>query len=303
MRTKVTAGTLAALAIVWGPQVAFPQDVYVVLVHTHFTVTGPDGRIVTTLGRDDLTVYDNDVPQQVADFGQRVEAPVSVAVLVDRSQSVSDRFSFLASAATAFVHAALRHESDRGLVVGFDSKVYLLQDWTKDPSLLAGSIQRLSAAGGSSIFDAIFKTCRDKFDITGTRQNVLVLVTDGEDTTSVATFEQALQMAVLSRAVVYVVAVRAEQSMNPRELQGRRVLSQLAELTGGRLFYPDEQTPDGLGALFDRIQEELRSTYTLTYYHDVAPDNSFHRIRIQPADPSLVVHAPRGYYARGLPTP
>ena len=299
MRTSAVMVAFVALATVCGARVlAFRQDVYVTLVHTHFTVTDPQGRLVTTLGRDDVKVYDNDAAKPLADFSRHLDAPVSVAVLVDRSQSVSDRFSVLASAATAFERSVLTGPDDRGLVVAFDSKVYLLQDWTSDAARLAARIERLTSAGGTSMFDAVYKTCRDKFEITDTRRNALVLVTDGEDTTSLATLDQALQMATISRVAIYAVGIRAEDSLSTRDLQGHRVLSRLADLTGGRVFSPDGQAPTQLDGLFARVEEEIGSSYTLSYYLDVAPDRSFHRIRIEPKDKTLAVHAPSGYYAR-----
>jgi VWFA-related protein len=293
---------IVGLAAVCAPRLAaIRQDVYVTLVHTHFTVTDAQGRLVTTLGREDVKVYDNDAAKPLADFSRHVNVPVNVAVLVDRSQSVSDRFPLLASAATAFGRSVLKGTDDRGLVVAFDSKVYLLQDWTDDAAQLAASIKPLTSAGGTSMFDAVYKTCRDKFEITDSRRNALVLVTDGEDTTSLATLDQALQMATISRVAIYVVGVRAEDSLSPRDLQGHRVLSRLAELTGGRVFAPDDQPSARLEGLFARVEEEISSAYTLSYYLDVAPDRSFHRIRIEPRDKTLVVHAPSGYYARPLP--
>ena len=299
LNTRTTTAALVALAVVFGPPAeAFRQDVYVTLVHTHFTVTDSHGRLVTTLGRDDVKVYDNDALKPVADFSGQGDLPVRVAVLVDRSYSVSDRFPFLVSAATTFERSLLKHRDDRGLVVAFDSKVYLMQDWSDDAARLAASIGQLTSAGGTSMFDAVYKTSRDKFEITDARRNALVLVTDGEDTTSLATLDQALQMATISRVTIYVVGVLADDSLSTRELQGHRVLSRLAELTGGRLFYPDAQSPAALDGLFTRVEEEIRSAYTLSYYLDVAPDRSFHRIRIEPKDKTLVVHAPSGYYAR-----
>jgi VWFA-related protein len=299
MRTSIIAAALAAFATVCGARVfASRQDVYVTLVHTHFTVTDPQGRLVTTLGRDDVKVFDNDAAKPLADFSRHVDAPVSVAVLVDRSQSVSDRFPVLASAATAFERSILKGRDDRGLAVAFDSKVYLLEDWTSDAARLAASIERLTSAGGTSMFDAVYKTCRDKFEITDTRRNALVLVTDGEDSTSLATLDQALQMATISRVAIYAVSIRAEDSLNPRDLQGHRVLARLADLTGGRVFSPNDQSPAQLDGLFAKVGDEISNSYTASYYLDVAPDRSFHRIRIEPKDKTLVVHAPSGYYAR-----
>jgi VWFA-related protein len=302
MRTSAVTAALVALTAVCGPRVAaLRQDVFVTLVHTHFTVTDSHGRLVTTLTRDDVTVYDNGTPRPLAEFRRHVDAPVSVALLVDRSRSVRDRFPLLASAAISFARSALKRQDDRALVVAFDSKIYLLQDWTSEAAPLVASIERLTSAGGTSLFDAVYKTCRDKFEITDARRNTLVLVTDGEDTTSLATLDEALQMAAISRVVIYVIGIRAGDSLSPRELQGHRVLSRLAELTGGRVFSPDDQSPAQLDGLFARVEDEITNAYTMSYYLDVAPDRSFHRIRIEPKDKTLAVHAPSGYYAR--PTP
>jgi Ca-activated chloride channel family protein len=298
MRISQVASVCAALLAVSAPLAAFQQDVYVTLVRTHFTVSDRRGRPVTTLGRDDVTVYDNGEPKPVAEFRGHVETPVRIAVLLDRSESVTDQFPFLISAATAFERVVLKGPEDRGLLVAFDSKVYLMQDWTSDRSRLAESLQQLTAAGGTSMLDAVYKTCRDKFEISDAARNALVLVTDGEDTTSQATFDQALQMASLSRVVLYAVAVHADESLNTREMQGRRVLSELTDLTGGRLFYPADQSSEGLAVLLAQVEREIRSAYTLTYYLDGAPDGSFHRVRVDAHDKALVVHAPSGYYTR-----
>jgi VWFA-related protein len=186
-------------------------------------------------------------------------------------------------------------------VDAFDSKVYLLQNWTPDSGVLVDNVRKLTAAGGTSIFDALLKTCRDLFNGADDRQKVVILVTDGEDTTSVATFDDALRVAKLARVAVYVLGVRAENSLNTRELQGRRVLTNLAELTGGRVFYPADYRSQSLPALFATLQEELRNGYSLTYTLDVPADNTFHRIRVVTKNPSLNVHAPTGYYAQRRP--
>jgi Ca-activated chloride channel family protein len=289
--TAVLCSALVATA-------ASTQQVYVTLCHVHFVVTDRNGLFVKDLGPDDFTVYDNDRPQEISTFAQRVQSPVSVALVLDRSQSLSDRFPFVLDSAAAFAKSIIREGDDQGAVVAFDSKVYLLQNWTADSAALVDNIRKLTAAGGTSIFDALSKTCRDQFDGADTRQKVVVLVTDGEDTTSVATFDEALRMAKLARVAVYVLGVRAENSLNSRELQGRRVLASLAELTGGRVFYPADYGDASLSALFAKLQEELRNGYNLTYSLDVPPDNTFHRIRIDVKNRSLNVHAPTGYDAR-----
>ena len=287
----VSVGLLALVATT-----AVPQDVYVTLVDVHFTVTDRNGVFVKNLRPEDFTVYDNDRPQQVSTFAQKVQAPVSVALILDRSESIRDRFPSVLESAAAFATSIIRNRDDQGSLVAFDSKVYLLQNWTADPDALVQNIRKLSAAGGTSIFDALLKTCRDQFNGADDRQKVAVLVTDGEDTTSVATFDDALRMAKMTRVTVYVLGVRAESSLNTREQQGRRVLANLADLTGGRVFYPADHHEASLQPVFAQLQEELRNSYNLAYYLDVAPGNTFHQIRIAANNQTLSVHAPTGYY-------
>jgi VWFA-related protein len=290
-RLAASAGLLALVATT-----ATSQDVYVTLVDVHFTVTDRNGAFVKNLGAEDLTLYDNDRPQQISTLTQRVQSPVSVALILDRSESIRDRFPSVLESAAAFATSIIRNRDDQGSLVAFDSKVYLLQNWTADSDALVQNIRKLNAAGGTSIFDALLKTCRDQFNGADERQKVAVLVTDGEDTTSVATFDDALRMAKLARATVYVLGVRAENSLNTREQQGRRVLANLADLTGGRVFYPAEHHEASLLPVFAQVQEELRNSYNLAYYLDVAPGNTFHQIRIATNNPALTVHAPKGYY-------
>src|SRR5262249_17410507 len=156
---------------------ASTQDVFVTLIRSHFTVTDAQGRIITNLRREDITVFDDDRQQRIESFTPHVAAPVHVALLIDRSASVSDRFGTLSAAAAGFEQSMLRSPDDRGLVVAFDSKAYLLQDWTTDGPKLASSIRALTSHGGTSVFDAVYKTSRDKFEVGDEHQNVLVLVT------------------------------------------------------------------------------------------------------------------------------
>jgi Ca-activated chloride channel homolog len=298
MRSSVKLAVPCALLLA-GPY-GRTQSVYVSLIETRVTVTDRSGKFVPDLDSDDFQVYDNGARQQISSLSRKLQAPLSVALLIDRSQSVKDRFDFLAEAAAAFVQSAVRKDEDQGLVVGFDSKVYLLQDWTSDAAALAKAIGQLSAAGGTSLFDALYKTCRDKFDVTESRRKIVVLLSDGEDSTSQASADDALRMAKLWGVSIYVVGVKADASLNTRELHGRHVLKNLAELTGGRAYFPSTQREERLQPLFERLQEELRNEYTVSYYLQAPPDNSFHQVRVETTDPNLTVHAPKGFYARKL---
>ena len=120
----------------------------------------------------------------------------------------------------------MRQGDDRVCLVAFDSHVYLLQDWTDDADLLTAMIGKLTAAGGTALFDAIYKTCRDKFapDPHDVKTRVIILVTDGEDTTSRATLKEVVDIVQRSGTTIYVVGVKAENSLNDREFQGKEVV-------------------------------------------------------------------------------
>ncbi len=291
---KWIAGTLVLMTA----QLSLGQSVQVTFREVHFTVTNSSGQFVTGLTRNDFVVYEDDVQKEISDFVPKLQSPISVALLMDRSQSMSDRLNVISDTAETFVKSVVRENDDRGMVVAFDSKVYLLQDWTATIADLVDNIHKLTPAGGTSLFDAVYKTCRDKFDPTDTRQKVAVLITDGEDTTSRATLDEALRMAKLSGVAIYVIGVRPEGSLNTRELQGRRVLTNLSESTGGRVFYPEERREDQLSGLFSKLQDELRNEYSIGYSDDKPVDNSFHRLRIEAKDRNVTVHAPKGLYAR-----
>lgn len=299
IESKVITGSLALFfSVACFTRALFAQSVQVTLVETHFTVTDRSGHLVTDLERDNFTVFDNGIRQEIAEFSKKMQSSLSLGLVIDRSQSVSGRFQFVLEAASSFVKSVMHKQDDRGLLVAFDSKVYLLQDWTADPELLAANVRKLSAAGGTSLFDAIYKTSRNKFKTDDPRKKALVLITDGEDTTSRATFKQVQDMAQLSGVTVYVIAFKPEDSLNVRELQGKRVLTELAELTGGRVFQPENAQDEKLAALFTRLEGELRNEYRISYYLDAPLDNTFHKVRIETRDSRLVVYSPKGFYAR-----
>ena len=288
---------LLAACLAMAPSI-FSQSVNVNLFETRFTVTDHNGQFVPNLKKSDFTIFDNDVRQDIDNVEQKLDSPVSIAVILDRSASIMDRFPFVLDSAATFIQSVMRRTEDRGLVVAFDSKVYLLHDWSAEPGALVDSMRNLSSAGGTSVFDAIYKTCRDKFDMSDTRRKVIVIVTDGDDTTSQATYDQTRQMAQRSDAALYVVGIRAEDSMNSRELQGRRVLTSLAELTGGHLYYPQSGQIHQLTATFEKLQEEIRNEYRIDYYGPAVSDGTFHKVRIETRNKNLEIHSATGYFNR-----
>src|SRR5262249_26028377 len=120
------------------------QTVDVNLIETHFSVTDRNGKFVPNLKPSDFTVYDNDESQSIDNLEQNLQSPLDAAVILDRSASVTDRFRLVVDSASAFVTSLIRDSMDRGTIVAFDSKVYLLEDWSSDSNRLTGSFLKLN---------------------------------------------------------------------------------------------------------------------------------------------------------------
>lgn len=259
------------------------------LVNTFLTVRDQDGRLVSDLKPEDFIVLDDGAPQPITHFSREIQLPLSIALAIDRSRSVQKKFQFEQAAATQFLKAVLHPGKDRGLLVAFDSNVYLLHDFTDEAAALADAIQKLTVSGGTSIFDAVYKTSRDKFTRIGAGRKVLILVTDGEDTTSYATLKQAVEMVLRTEVIVYAIGLKGIK-------KGESTLERLTSDTGGQVFFPKTEE-EKLAELFDQLQEELRNQYSLGYASPHAPDGKFHTLTIQTKRKGLTVYARRGYYA------
>jgi len=268
------------------------------LVNTRVSVRDAQGHFVSGLTRDDFIVLDDGREQPLTYFSQESDQPLRVAFVVDRSHSVQKTLSRAQTAVRDFIHSVLRPGKDSACLIAFDSGVYLLQDFTDDASALAGAVSKLTAAGGTSIFDALYKTSRDKLAGTDEARRVVILITDGDDTTSRASIEQAIEMAIRNNVTVYGIRLPDENSLNAREQQGKPVLARLSETTGGHQFYFDNGA-DQLAGIFKQLQDELRSQYSIGYqFQALSSANSFHKITIKLRSPALKAFTRSGYYSR-----
>ena len=296
MRTfSLTAFILFSFLIL--TPVGFGQ-VWIRSVDIPCVVTDKAGRYVSDLREPDFIVRDNGKKQQITAVKSRLQEPLSVALLIDRSRSVAPSFQIMKNSAEQFLKTVIHKSIDRACLIAFDSHVYLLQNWTDDFLQLSETMKVLTPAGGTSIFDAIYKTGRDQFGAEkDDRIRVIVLVTDGEDTDSQATFKQMADMVSESGAIIYVLGIHAENSLNPRELQGKRVLTQLADMTGGNVFYPEEEGSK-IDDRFAKIQDELHHEYIVTFTSHDQPDGKFHHLEIQTSRAAMKAHTRKeGYLA------
>ena len=282
------------------------------LVNVVFTVTDEKGRFITNLDRDDFTVLEDDAGQEIQNFHTETNLPLRISLLIDASGSILNKLRFEQQAALDFFSETLRPDTDTASVVTFDSYVNLMQDFTDDPEVLADAVARVKAGGGTELFDGIYLTViRNLVGQSGRR--VLIIITDGVDNSSEFTLKQAIDAAQKNNVTVYAVSTnRVQTRRRPRnygevvsitdqtlvyQAGGDIVLRQLAEETGGDVFFPERR--EDLSDTFREIQETLRSQYVLSYVStNTARDGGFRRVRIGVADAAYSANARTGYYAR-----
>ncbi len=297
----------AALQAATPPQMTL--KVGVELVNVLFTVTDRKGHFVPGLGRTDFLIEEDGRKQDTRFFSRENELPVTIGLLVDTSPSVRATFDKERAAAIRFFSATLR-EKDAALVIGFDKSVTLVQDFTDDPRRLERSIDELEIGpvmnGGTSMYDAVYLAAKEKLRDEAGRKTI-ILISDGDDTTSKIRAEEALATAHGSDAVIYTIAIGGGRWLGARGRRGTRfgsgdhgALKQLSEETGGTFFNIDKMQE--FDEAFARINEELRNQYSIGYVStNAARDGKYRRIRIIPRDQSYRIQARKGYYAAKRP--
>jgi Ca-activated chloride channel homolog len=265
-------------------------------VNVLFIATDHRGKFVRNLNQNDFSIFDDHKPvQSILNFRRETDLPIELGLLVDMSGSVQGRFGFEKEAATGFLQHIIRPGYDRAFVVGFNKESRLTQDFTDKVPLLSAGVQRLSNGGGTALYDAIYKACKEKLLREHSEHPIrkaIVILSDGEDNQSEYTRAQAIEMA--QRAEVLIYAISTDDS--GLILRGDKVLEDLASATGGRAFFPYKMKD--ITHSFAAIEDELRSQYDVSYKPtDFDADGRYRSIEITAVKKDLQVRARRGYYA------
>lgn len=278
---------------------AQPEPVYKVevrLVRILATVKNTAGELVGTLEKEDFTVLDEGVEQQIAVFERRTEQPLSVALLLDTSLSTAIELRYEVDSIRKFLRAFFAEGSlqDAVALYTFHYEVTRRVPFTRRAEPFEAALRRLRSEGGTSLYDAIYLACQELEEREGRR--ALVVVTDGGDTTSVKDYHQALKAAHLADVVIYPVLVMPIKSEAGRNIRGENALTGLALGTGGRMFAPSVGA--ALDEAFREILRELRTQYLLGYYPRGVPKSKdgYHRLEVRVKRPGLQVSARSGYY-------
>ncbi len=271
-------------------------QVDVTRVNVLFTVVDKKGRFITNLSRNDFEIIENKRQQAIMEFTAETDLPLRMAILVDTSNSIRDRFRFIQEAAIEFINSVMRPNTDRALVVSFDSTTELVADLEGDTEKLAKLIRNLRPGGGTSLYDAIYFACRDKLAKDQPKhkfRRAMVLLSDGDDNQSRVTRDQALEMAQKTDVVIYTISTNISRI----ETDGDKVLKFLAAETGGVAFFPFKV--EDLSQSFENIANELRHQYNLYYRPEpLKTDGSYQEIKVRvKGQKDMIVRARKGYYA------
>jgi Ca-activated chloride channel family protein len=277
-----------------------PSDTRIILevnrVNMLFTVTDKKGKFITDLTKEDFQVLENKRPQSIQEFTAESDLPLRIAILIDTSNSIRDRFRFEQQAAVDFITSVIRPRQDKAMIVSFDSSAELVSDLSDDPEKLAAAVRSLRPGGGTALYDALYFACRDKLQQDQPRhkfRRAVIIVSDGDDNQSRVSRDQALEMAQKADAVIYCISTNISRI----EADGDKVIKYLALETGGQAFFPFKA--EDLAQSFENIANELRHQYNVFYRPDpLKTDGLYHTVDLKvKGRKDLIVRARKGYYA------
>ncbi len=279
------------------------------LTNIFFTAADGNKRFISNLKKEDIRILEDGQPQDIFTFQQNVDLPLSIAILIDTSQSEERTLPDEKAAARAFLEAVMRVNQDEAAIVSFTGEVTLEQGFTGNLDRLRRAIDRVEfippsgyigggvvvggtppisdtnqiLAGSTALWDAVWATSNELLsDSADNTRRAIILLTDGVDTTSQVKMHDAIERAQKADALIYAIGIG--DSYQGGVDTGS--LKKIAEKTGGRAYFPSSETE--LRTAFAQIQRELREQYLVAYSpSNKARDGSYRRIQIEVVSPEL----------------
>jgi Ca-activated chloride channel family protein len=268
------------------------------VVSLNVTVSDSSGRYITDIDESEFSIFENGMRQELTFFNRR-ENPISLSMLLDSSASMEHKMVTLQTAATNFVRRL--KPADLAQVVDFDGNVTVRQDFTSNQPDLERGIQQMTAGGSTALHNAIYIALKGLKKVQvdtdeEPRRQALVVFSDGEDTSSLVSFDEVLDLAKRSETAIYTIGLRDAQDQVRGFRQAEFVLRQLALETGGRSFFPANVSE--LSNVYSQIADELSSQYSLGYVsNNPRRDGAWRPIVVQVARPNVTTRTKRGYFA------
>jgi Ca-activated chloride channel family protein len=267
------------------------------LVELNVTVTDPAGKYTAGLAEDDFEVYEDGAKQKLT-FFSATQQPISLAILLDTSASMEERMGIAQEAAIGFTRQL--HKDDQAEVIDFDSQVRVLSPFTSDGASLEKAIKATTANGSTSLNNAVYIALKDLKKVKAAnsaeiRRQAIVLLSDGDDTSSLIEFDQVLDLAKRSETVIYCIGLRQGEIARREFKEAEFVLKQLSNETGGRAYFPTDARD--LAKIYQSIWDELSSQYTMAYSSgNPKRDGAWRRVQVRLTKQGLVARTKLGYY-------
>lgn len=269
------------------------------LVSLNITVM-EGAKYVTVLEQEDFEIYEDGVRQQPA-FFTKGQQPIALAILLDTSASMEGKIDTAQEAAIGF--ARRMRSGDVMEVIEFDGQVSILQGFTSDVAALERAIRQATVNGSTSLYNAIYVSLKDvrkarARDSEDIRREAIVVLSDGDDTSSLVAYEEVLDLAKRSETAIYAIGLRQNDGPKREFKEAEFVLRQLSQETGGRVFYPGSVTE--LPKIYEQIAQELSSQYSVGYVSkNSARNGAWRRINVRVTRPGFVARTRQGYFAPG----
>ena len=268
------------------------------IVSLNVTVMDGQNRYVTDLDQADFAVFEDGVKQDLSFFNRR-QQPIALSLLLDSSASMEDKLETLQTAAANFVRRL--KPGDLGQIIDFDSRVEVKQEFTSNHGELEQAIRQTASGGSTSLHNAVYIALKELRKVKAAseedvRRQAIIVFSDGEDTSSLVSFEEVLDLAKRSETAIYTIGLRGTDTQSRGFREAEFVLRQLAQETGGRAFFPSRV--EDLNGVYAQIADELASQYTLGYTsRNARRDGAWRRVIVQVLKPSMTPRTKRGYYA------
>jgi VWFA-related protein len=293
------------------------------LTNVLFTAVDRNKRFITDIKQDDIRILEDGVEQKVFTFQRETDRPLSLAILIDVSASEERTLPEEKSAAQQFVDAVIRPQKDEVAVLSFTGDTTLEQGLTGSPARVRRAIENVqfsapagymggglvvpgtppingdSRAGSTAIWEAIYVTSNEVLSDTSDKtRRAIILLTDGEDTSSRMPLSKAVDEALKADAIIYAIGI----GDNYFDGVDKGVLNKISERTGGRAYFPRNE--EDLRSAFAQIQDELRSQYLVAYSPtNKAKDGTYRKVQLEIINPerrkeNLRLTYRQGYFAR-----
>jgi Ca-activated chloride channel homolog len=257
-------------------------------------------RYVTDLEQKDFNVFEDGVKQEVT-FFNKTNLPIALALLLDTSASMDTKLPTAQEAAIGF--ARRLRKQDLAEVIDFDNRVTVLQNFTSSPQELETAIRRTSAGGSTSLYNAVYIALKDLKKVIAKnadeiRRQAIIVLSDGEDTSSLLPFEEVLDLAKRSETAIYSIGLRDNESGAGSKLfkEAEFVLRQFSQQTGGRSFFPNQIAE--LNGIYGQISDELSSQYTVGYTSkNPRRDGAWRRVVVRTTREGTATRTKQGYFA------